>query len=172
MKTDKHIGGGIYLAQSVLAGRKRNKALDVATVVNRTIDAFKHYLNVPSNLVVRITSFKGGMLGVYRSRTSTVELSYNLPWRKAMEILAHEMVHAEQFHEKRLEVDLVKGKWYYFWNGVKSNNRGTTFAAYRNQPWEQEAYDRQEMLTDWVCQDMEEWYEQESNSQGREKPEV
>jgi hypothetical protein len=54
--SDRHLGGGLYIAAAVLNGRRRNLGLDVAHVVNRTIDTFKKYLNVPDNLNIRIAS--------------------------------------------------------------------------------------------------------------------
>lgn len=156
MKSDKHVGGGIFMAAAILYSARRNRGLDVAHVVNRTIDAFKRYLNVPEDMKVRIATLPKGCSGRYVSNRRTVEISYKLNWRQAMEVLAHEMVHAEQYHEGRLDHTFHHGfKW--LWHGKIYSNR-TSYAAYREQPWEQEAFDRQGPITDWVIADLDEQY--------------
>lgn len=156
LKSDRHVGGGIYIAAAILNSTRRALGLDVAHVVNRTIDAFKRYLNVPEGMSVRIASLPRGCSGRYISTRKTVEISYKLNWRQAMEVLAHEMVHAEQYHEGRLGHTFHHGfKW--LWNGSMYRNR-TTYASYRQQPWEQEAFDRQGQITEWVMADLDEQY--------------
>jgi len=56
------------------------------------------------------------------------------------EILGHELVHAEQFLTGKLK--WVKDAWY--WGDRKAISKGTTYAAYRQLPWEVEAFARQE----------------------------
>ena len=158
MKTsDRHLGGGLYIAAAILNSSRRNSGLDVAHVVNRTIDAFKNYLNVPDQLKVRIASCPGSFSGRYIHALRTVELSYKLNWRQTMEVLAHEMVHAEQYHEGRLSHTFQQGKFLWLWHGKTFRNR-RVYAAYREQPWEQEAFDRQTMIADWVMADLNEQY--------------
>ena len=155
--SDRHLGGGLYIAAAVLNSTRRNLGLDVAHVVNRTIDTFKTYLNVPDNLRVRIASCPSGYSGRYIHALRTVELSYKLNWRQAMEVLAHEMVHAEQYHEGRLSHTFQRGKFHWLWHGQAYRNR-RVYAAYRQQPWEQEAFDRQTIITEWVMADLDEQY--------------
>lgn len=158
-QTDKHIGGGIYLAASCLLNKRyRDKALEVATVVNRSIDQFRKYLDFPKDIIVRIAPIKGSVNGRYYD-DGMVELDCRLSWANALEVFAHELVHAEQYKQKRLQKIFVMGQgWAHKWNGSKSLNKGTTYKAYRNQPWEQEAWSRQAELAEKVCQDLEKIY--------------
>lgn len=158
--SDKHLGGNIYLAASCLINRKyRDKALDVAVVVNRSIDAFRKYLDFPKDIEVRIAPLKGKINGRYCS-AKVLELDCRLPWDKALEVLAHELVHAEQYKQGRLENVYTRGRgWTHRWNGEKNLNKGSTYRAYRNQPWEQEAWGRQAELAEKVCTDLEKLYE-------------
>lgn len=159
-KTDKHIGGGIYLSAASLLNKKyRNKALTVATVVNHTIDEFRKHLEFPQDVIVRIAPVKGTVNGRYYSTSKMVELDCRLPWDKALEVLAHELVHAEQYFQGRLKKEYIRGKgWAHSWNDNLSKNRGSTYRAYRNQPWEQEAWARQGELAEKVHQALEKQY--------------
>ncbi len=157
--TDRHLGGEIYLAASCLLNKRyRKTALDVATVVNRSIDQFRKYLDFPENIMVRIAPIKGQTNGRYNDR-GLVELDCRLSWSKALEVFAHELVHAEQYKQGRLKKEYVSGMgWTHRWHGSRSYNRGSTYRAYRNQPWEQEAWSRQAELAEKVCQDLEKIY--------------
>lgn len=55
------------------------------------------------------------------------------------ETIGHELVHAEQYMTGKLAIDAG----YHRWNGQRVVCRGSTYAAYRNLPWEVEAFDRQ-----------------------------
>lgn len=55
------------------------------------------------------------------------------------ETIGHELVHAEQYMTGKLAID----GYYHRWNGQKVVNRGSTYEAYRNLPWEKEAFARQ-----------------------------
>lgn len=156
--TDIRISDEIVISHQCMHSSKRNRALDTALLVNRTLNALKRYINTPPGMKVRIASL--GPWGKYENSTKTIHLSYKLPWRSALEVLAHEMVHAEQFLENRLSLGFRRGKAYFKWEGKWCGNRGTTYQSYRAQPWEQEAFDRQCMLADWVCDDLDEQYGQ------------
>ena len=81
-----------------------------------------------------------------------------LGWAKALEVIAHELVHAEQYHTGKLKKKYVQRKgWLHHWNG-SPGKKGTTYKAYRDQPWEQEAWSRQMYLAEKVCSILEEKY--------------
>ena len=159
-KSDKQLGGGLYLAASCLYDAKlRDKALLVATVVNRSIDEFRNFLEFPKDITIRICPIKGQSSGRYFSGEKLVEISSRLPWDSALEVLAHELVHAEQYMQGRLKKSWMKKKgWVHQWNGNVNTNRGSTYQAYRNQPWEMEAWSRQAELAEKVCQILEKKY--------------
>jgi hypothetical protein len=158
--SDKHIGGGIYIAASALLNKRyRDKALTIATLVNRSVYQFRKYLNFPEGITIRIAPIKGTVNGRYYNGDNTVLLDCKLDWARALEVFAHELVHAEQYHTGRLKHTYVKGKGLvHSWNGTANTNRGTTYKAYRNQPWEQEAWSRQAELAEKVCSDLERIY--------------
>lgn len=78
-----------------------------------------------------------------------VNIGYNYNnLRSLLETVAHEFVHAKQFDRKELGYTKVSSRWNYTWNGVINNNKGSTYNAYRKQPWEIEAFDSQAELVD------------------------
>ncbi len=157
-KTDKHIGGGIYLsASSYLNKRNLAGTLTVATVVNRSIDIFRKYLDFSKDVKVRITPLRGSDNGRCSDR-GIIELDCTLGWAKALEVLAHELVHAEQYHQGRLKHRMSRGRWMHYWMGSSAFLKGTTYRAYRKQPWEIEAWGRQAELAEKVCVDLEKLY--------------
>ena len=161
-KTDKHIGGGIYLsASSYLNKRYLPSTLTVATVVNRSIDLFRNYLNFSKDVKVRITPLRGRDNGRC-SGNGVIELDCKLGWSKALEVLAHELVHAEQYHQGRLKHKMSRGRWRPFWMGSSAFSKGTTYQAYRKQPWEIEAWGRQEELAKKVDVDLKKLYPEEN----------
>ena len=159
--TDKHIGGNIYLSLSSITNKRlRNQTLEIATLVNRSVDQFRRYLDFPKDICVRIAPIKGTANGRYHEGNKTVELDCRLKWDKALEVFAHELVHAEQYHLGRLKQTYKPKKGFvHYWNGDLTDNKGTTYNAYRNQPWEKEAWARQAELAEKVCSDLEKMYE-------------
>lgn len=157
--TDKHIGGGIYLAASSLfTPRYKGRTLMAATIVNRSIDQFRRYLDFPKDIRVRIAPIKGNTDGRYNNHDKLVELDCRMSWNKILEVFAHELVHAEQYHQGTLVKKFESSRgWVHYWNG-QAGSRGTTYRAYRNQPWEQEAWSRQAELAEQVCRDLERIY--------------
>ena len=162
--SDKHIGYGIYVSASVLYSKNvamRNKAMDILTLINRTEEEFRKLLNYPTDIKFRVAPIKGRTNGRYMSTGKLVEIDSNLDWAKALEVLAHELVHAEQYHTGKLTKRWVNNKgWMHSWNGDLNKNRGSTYKAYRNQPWEQEAWSRQAELAEIVCSALEKKYEE------------
>lgn len=158
-RTDRHIGGNIYLsASSLLNPRYRNRALVVASMVNRSIDVFRKYLDFPEDIKIRIAPIKGKNNGTCH-QNGVIVLRCTLAWDLALEVFAHELVHAEQYKQGRLKTNWVYGKGYVTsWNGDRVNNKGTTYKSYREQPWEQEAWGRQYELAEKVHQELEQMY--------------
>lgn len=160
--SDRHIGGNIYIAASVLYSKNslhRNRALNILTIINRSEEEFRKLLNYSPDVKYRVAPIKGRINGRYKHVPKIVEIDSNLNWDKALEVLAHELVHAEQYHTGKLRQiwDNRKG-WTHYWNGDFNGNRGSTYNAYRNQPWELEAWGRQAELAETVCQALEKKY--------------
>lgn len=153
-KTDKHLGDDLYIAYSV---SKKNRALSTAILINRAIDLFRDYIDFPRDIKIRVAPLKGNLNGRCYD-TGLIEISSRLyrgpNCKKVLEVLAHELVHAEQYKQGRLKYTGNNHKW----NGVKTTNKGTTYQAYRNLPWEQEAWSRQSELADKVIEDLKRIY--------------
>ena len=148
----------IYVSRQLVYGKtKRPSNVDCAKVViQKTVPLFSKLLDVPKDLVFRLSRCKGRFTGKYNHEERTVWINPNYAWDRILETLAHELVHAEQYHQKRLaSVFLDRKGWMYQWNGEVNTNKGSTYNSYRNQPWEQEAFGRQKELADRVCDMLE-----------------
>lgn len=156
-KTDRQVSDGIYLSLSCLYNKKlKDKADTVRSVIEATAEEFLKLLNVPDDIRFRVAPIKGRFSGRYNHDARTVELDCRLHWHHAMLVLAHELVHAEQFNENRLETRYLPSVGYaYFWHGKRWKDKGTSYQAYLNQPWEKEAYERQTKLVEQVCATMD-----------------
>jgi hypothetical protein len=131
----------------------------VALVVKRALPEFKNILKLPSNVAFRVAPIKARKTnGYYDVENKLVTLDCRLEWDRALEVMAHELVHAEQYHTGKLKKRFMYKKgWLHYWNGTVGK-KGTTYNAYREQPWEQEAWSRQAALAERVCSILEEKY--------------
>ena len=156
--TDKLVSTGpaIFVSQMVRYKKNlANNAVKVVTAIETTLPAFKEILTLPDNLKFRICTFKGRTKGCYIYETRTVCLTAMPKWENVMLTLAHELVHAEQFYTGKLEHVKVPRKGYRMaWNGAVGS-KGTTHNAYLNQPWEKEAFGRQQELASRVLEMLE-----------------
>lgn len=126
------------------------RANAVAEMVVKALPVLKRMLNVPHNVKVRIAPIKAkNVNGRYYNGAKVAVIDCRLGARKALETLCHEMIHAEQYHTGRLS-----GVGGNIWNGQLITNRGTTYAAYRNLPWEEEAFARQADLARAVLEEL------------------
>ena len=149
----------IYVSRQLVYGKKkRTSNVDCAkTVIKKSVPILSKLLDLPDNLIFRLSRSKGRFTGKYNHDERMVWINPNYAWDRILETLAHELVHAEQYNQKRLEaVFLAKKGWVCQWNGEVNTNKGSTYNSYRNQPWEKEAYNRQKKLADQVCEMLEE----------------
>lgn len=138
-RTDKQFSKDVTVSLSAIY----THGVEVATVAAKAMPVLRKLLSVSPAVTVRVAPIKAKAVnGRYWSGQKLIELDCRLPWDKALEVLCHEMVHAEQYHTGKLDHD---GR-NYRWNGSVNSNRGTTYNAYREQPWEQEAFRRQAEL--------------------------
>jgi hypothetical protein len=116
---------------------------------------FTKYVNIDKNVVVRLAGIKKRTThGHYQSEWKLATVDYRHKLTDMMQTLAHELVHAEQYHEGRL----AHGKTYPFtqvWQGESYISKGKNkYSRYLNQPWEIEARDRQIDIAHQVWMDM------------------
>jgi hypothetical protein len=151
--TDKLVAPGLVMSLSAIYNKKLQKqAREVAVVVNKAMPVLKTLLSLPDDVTVRVAPIKARATnGRYFNGPRVAEIDCRLDWAKALEVLCHEMVHAEQYHTGRLEKTWARTGWTHKWNGSISFNKGTTYKAYRDQPWELEAWSRQAELAEQVC---------------------
>ena len=139
----------IYVSRDLTYGRRKKPGsvrVAVATITD-SIDVFRKLLDLPSNLAFRIARIKGTYSGKYASDSKTVIISPLNTWDSFFNTLAHELVHAEQYHQGRLEhVFHIKKGWLHHWKGELNTNKGKTYNSYRDQPWEKEAFERSPVL--------------------------
>lgn len=144
-KTDREVSKNIWMAQSAL---NDDNAIFIAKLIKATIPQFRKLLKLPRGLRFRVGPIKRcSTTGRYWSQSKIVDLDSRQTPEEALLVLAHELVHAEQFYEKRLVNKWLKSKgWVSYWNGKQNKSKGATFNSYMNQPWEVEAYQRQDEL--------------------------
>jgi hypothetical protein len=156
--TDKMVGKRVYMSLSAIYTHGK-KADAVKQIIQKTLPEFRKLLDLPADLIFRVAPIKArNTNGSYDSDHKLVNIDCRLPWAKALEVLAHELVHAEQYHTNKLKKKFIGRKgWMHYWNG-EIGKKGTTYKAYRDQPWEQEAWSRQAALAEQVCSILEEKY--------------
>jgi hypothetical protein len=142
--TDIKIEKGIVISLSAkythAVSLERNLRL-----VRQYMPHFRKLLKLPTDLVIKLGPIKGRVQGRYFSKQKVAYVDVRLGGN-FLEVLAHELVHAEQFFEGRLDHAMTKSGWGFKWNGSLNTNKGTTYTAYREQPWEMEAFGRQAEL--------------------------
>jgi len=154
--TDKMVAPNIWMSLSAIYTHKKTAAV-LVEMIQKTLPEFRKLLDVPATVSFRVVPIKAKCTnGRYYDKSKVVEIDCRLKWAEGLEVLAHELVHAEQYHQGRLKKKYSTANgWIHSWNHSKSFNKGSTYTSYRNQPWEQEAWSRQAGLAEQVCQAME-----------------
>lgn len=137
----------IKIADSILYGRyqrHKDQAKKVFNLIDMAMPHARKLLDLPDNINFVIRPNGGKYNGSYNYKGRRVNID---PRREnlgtILSTICHELVHAEQYHTGRLSKSGIATS---LWNGEAVKNKGTTYKAYRNQPWEIEAFDRQEDL--------------------------
>ena len=142
--TDIYMGCNVYKSR-VAHNQYRQASTEICTLIKEAIPEFRKLLEFNPYLSYRVSPMRGSTFGHFKNDEMCVELSCRVTVARALTILAHELVHGEQYYQGRLK-QIYDGT-EMVWMGRKSNNRGTTYAAYREQPWEVEAFAREPELT-------------------------
>lgn len=159
--TDIKISDFLYVSMDcVYNKRRRHNSRDTCSIIYRVFEKYRKYLDFPKDTVVRVCAIKGHVSGRYWSGDNVCEISCSMHWQSLLEVLAHELVHAEQYHTGRLKKEWVRNKgWVHKWDGSINHSKGSTYNAYRNQPWEKEAWERQTEIAELVSKDMEDEFD-------------
>lgn len=120
-----------------------------AKIVEYSIGVLSNDLNFDSKVRVRFCRFKGNRGGEYNSQYNCIGMMVYRVIESTLNLLAHELVHAEQYHEGRL----ANGSGKFHWNNGPSDKVSVPYHAnynynrYKNLPWEVEAFTRSPQLT-------------------------
>ena len=110
---------------------------------------YRSLLNIPSKLEYRICKHRGNTFGQYIDTHNVVEIDYRTICNHEFLgiLLAHELVHAEQYHTGKLK---HKNNRWVWTEGRKKLEveycEAYNHTKYMQFPWEQEAYGRQQQL--------------------------
>ena len=160
--TDKMVSKGIYMSASAIYTHTKSAKI-IALMIKRSLPEFRKQLNLPRDVQFRVAPIKAkNTNGYYMVEGKLAVIDCRLGWAKALEVIAHELVHAEQYHQGRLKHKMSRGRWRPFWMGSSAFSKGTTYQAYRKQPWEIEAWGRQAELAEKVCVDLNKLYPEEN----------
>lgn len=151
--TDVKIAEGVFLSRQLYNSHAKNHYIGyVGPTIVKAVKILSRVLDIPHDFKVRICNIKErGTNGRYYGTLGVAEVEPRLAIKAMINTLAHEMVHAEQYHQGRL----VQKNGTRFWNGEACNNKGSTYARYRAQPWEVEAFSRQNELAAIVIRELE-----------------
>jgi len=156
--TDKMVAPDIWMSLSAIYTHKKTAAV-LVEMIQKTLPEFRKLLDVPATVSFRVVPIKAKCTnGRYYDKSKVVEIDCRLKWAEGLEVLAHELVHAEQYHQGRLKHKMCRGRWMHHWMGSSAFSKGTTYQAYRKQPWEIEAWGRQAELAEKVCVELEKLY--------------
>lgn len=149
--TDKRVNKDLRIYRSLQSFQKQyiRSADKAQRLVERTLPILRNMLKFDDKVCIRIACIKArNFNGYYNHTTKIAEIDFRIiNDMSILRVLAHELVHAEQYHQGRLvnTWDARKNRYRFEWFGERTN-QGTTYKAYRNQPHEVEAWTRQESL--------------------------
>jgi len=139
-KTDIKLARNIWVSTSAFS-RFNKRSISIAKLIQVTLPKFRELLHLQPGLKFRIAPIRcTSTKGLYFPDSKTVVIDCRLIQQRAIVTLAHELVHAEQYTEKRLQQKKRKGRWVYYWKGEHNRKK------YWDQPWEIEARRRQNKL--------------------------
>jgi hypothetical protein len=111
----------------------------------------KEKLELPDTVWIRVCGIKSPRWdGRYWSSNKIAEVDYRLASRQFLEVLCHELVHAEQYQIGKLNWIVKGSRSLNCWNGE------VVTGEYRSLPWEKEAFERQVILANQVMVESEE----------------
>ena len=150
----------ITIATSVRYGNYKehlNNALYVIDILNDSFSNIKQFIKLPKKLNIIFRPVRGAYGRAYytkeegsTSKEYIVELDVRQDPVTYRNTLLHELVHIEQFYQKRL-VDA--GPMHFKWKGEKMLVDQSTIEAYNDLPWEIEANNRSKRINAIIFKD-------------------
>ena len=142
----------VYADSSVyFASKKRTGGLKIlyanAGLLSTALTEFRKLLNFDQDVKVELDTLKGkNWYGCYDDNTRTACVRYSKSFRTMLLSLAHELVHAEQFRTGKLYFKSTGTRYVPYWCGKRNNSKDVA-NYYYDEPWEQEARNRQISLS-------------------------
>ena len=122
------------------------------SIIQVTYPSYRKLLKLGKKQIFRIAPCRT-YVGKYYSILNLVEIDCRSTEENTLVTLAHELVHAEQFQQKRLDVKKIKcnktrkSEWVFYWHGQPTKNK-----CYWSLPWEIEARQRQSTIAQQVVE--------------------
>ena len=156
--------GELEVAISLVYGNYKNTPdlKEKLEILSKAIPILRKILDLPADIKTIARPIKSSSKALYFGCYRLAEVD---PRKGSVfDILSsfcHEMVHAQQYAQGRLEQKLVIGRngpeWNHYWEGLPHRDArpSMNYHAYRNLPWEKEAFERQDGLAKQVLAEIE-----------------
>lgn len=145
-QTDIQIDHSLYVAYA--AKYSKTDAANAAMMVDtfkKIIPILKDIFPHAHHVDIRVAPIgKKALNARFFPNEMIIEVDYRLNVLKSIMSLCHEFIHYDQWCSGRLAFDYTAR--CYTWYDKVINNKGTTKNSYTNQPWEVEAFAKQESI--------------------------
>ena len=123
----------------------KTQSRELAELAVKAFDEFKKLLSFPDDIKIILKTFKrDAKRGCYYSGHRIAVINpRNRTKRGFLETMAHELVHAEQYHTGRMK---DRNKTCREWDGQIMKSSEKNYQTYLNLPWEIDARSRQGLL--------------------------
>lgn len=124
------------------------KSVNSITLIKLVMPIARELLDIPSNIKVYLKpNRRANAYYSHSGRKVVIDPRRCKTYVEVIAALMHELVHAEQFKQGRLELTTRTMKWM----GRPVRQEIRDYAKYRAQPWEVEAFEREKELCDLVA---------------------
>ena len=128
------------------AVRRYKQSDEIADIVAKSIPIFHSLLDFNEDIIITLKPRRGNTKAIYDPNLDEVEadLRYGDSFG-VLSLVAHELVHAEQYKQERLDSFWANGGYIYRWHDTYTYITEEGYNTYI-PPWEAEAYERQDGL--------------------------
>jgi len=136
----------IIIADSIRYGAYKKLMPETVVKISLVLDRYekiREVIDLPQDMCMRFRPIRGDLGRTYNKSKSSpflVELDVRQNIETFKDTLLHELVHIEQFYQKRLKETVNNDTLR--WRGKKIQCIGISYNAYRDLPWEIEAEER------------------------------
>lgn len=136
----------IIIADSIRYGAYKKLMPETVVKISLVLDRYekiREVIDLPQDMCMRFRPIRGDLGRTYNKSKSSpflVELDVRQNIETFKDTLLHELVHIEQFYQKRLKETVNNDA--FRWRGKKIQFIGISYDAYRDLPWEIEAEER------------------------------